>query len=89
MQIANNVAAAIENAESSLADFYSLINKLSKLRFVHFISKNDEADNIEWSFTYRGRKLTLQYSIFNGISLCSDNAKDLKLISKLASILHL
>lgn len=79
----------INNLNSSLSDFYQLTSKLSKLRFVRFTGKEDEADNIQWSFTYHKRKFVLQYSIYNGISLFSEEAKEEKLINKLAGKLHL
>lgn len=68
----------------SLTEFYNLTNKLSKTRFVRFTGKNDEADNIEWRFTYRGRKLMLQYNIYTGLSLHTNNIKDIKAVNKLA-----
>ena len=77
------VATNISDVENSLAGFYNLTCKLSKLRFVRFTGKEDEADTIQWTFTYRKRKFTLQYSIYNGISLLSDNLFNQKVISKL------
>lgn len=90
MQMSHQAAATnISQVDSSLADFYQLINKLSKIPFVRFTSKEDEADCIEWTFTYRRRKFTLQYSIYNGVSLFSDELNVEKLINKLAKKLHL
>lgn len=68
----------------SLTEFYNLTNKLSKTRFVRFTGKNDEAYNIEWRFTYRGCKLMLQYNIYTGVSLHTNNSKDIKAVNKLA-----
>ena len=67
----------------SLTEFYNLTNKLSKTRFVRFTGKNDEADSIEWCFTWRGHKLMLQYNIYTGVSLHTNNAKDIKVVEKL------
>ena len=73
----------------SLTEFYNLTNKLSTTRFVRFTGKNDEADNIEWRFTYRGRKLMLQYNIYTGVSLHTDNIKDVKSVEELVEkLLH-
>lgn len=72
----------------SLTEFYNLTNKLSKTRFVRFTGKNDEADNIQWCFTYRGHKLTLQYNIYNGVSLQANNIKNIKAVEKLAEKLR-
>ena len=76
------------NETGSLTEFYNLTNKLSKTRFVRFTGKNDEADNIEWRFTYRGHKLTLQYNIYSGVSLYTRNSKDSKAMDKLAEKLR-
>ena len=90
MQTTHNAAATnISHVGSSLADFYNLTGKLSTIRFIRFTGKLDEVDSIRWTFTYRKRKFVLQYSIYNGVSLSSDNAKDQKLMSKLADKLHL
>ncbi len=89
MHTTQSAATNINNLNSSLADFYQLTTKLSKLRFVRFTGKEDEADSIQWSFTYHKRRFVLQYSIYNGISLFSEEAKDEKLINKLAGKLQL
>ena len=89
MQGTHQTAANISNLESSLADFYNLTGKLTKIRFLRVTGKLDEVDSICWTFTYRKRKFTLQYSIYNGISLLPDTQKDQKLITKLADKLHL
>ncbi len=80
--------AKVINESGSLTEFYNLTNKLSKTRFVRFTGKNDEADNIEWRFTYRRRKLVLQYNIYNGVSLHTSNVKDIKAVEKLAEKLR-
>ena len=82
-------ATNISNVDSSLTHFYQLTNRLTKLRFVRFTGKEDEADCILWTFTYRGRKFILQYSIYNGISLFAEAVPDQRLIDKLANKLRL
>ena len=72
---------------ASLQQFYLFTNELSKNRRVRFIGKLDEADNIEWNFKYRGHPLTLQYSIYNGVTLAPQNGKDAKVADKVAVIL--
>ncbi len=90
MQLLHNAASTnISNVESSLANFYNLTNKLSSLRFIRFTGKHDEVDSIQWMFTYRKRKFTLQYSIYNGISLFTEDTKNQKLVTKLADKLQL
>ncbi len=82
-------ATNISNVGSSLSDFYNLITKLSNIRFVRFLGKEDEADSIQWTFTYRKRRFTLQYNIYNGISLLADESSNQKLLSKLLDKLRL
>lgn len=75
--------------ESTLADFYLLTGQLSKIRFIKVTGKKDEIDSITWAFTFHKRKFSLQYSIYNGISLATEEEKSGKLISKLADKLHI
>ncbi len=90
MHITYNAATAnVSDTNSSLAEFYNLAGKLSSLRSVRLTAKADDADCIEWTFTYRKQKVTLQYSIYNGISLLYDGSTDKKIIYKLADKLHL
>ena len=71
------------NESGSLQEFYRLTNVLSKTRHVHFKTKEDDADCVEWRFSYRGNQLALQYNIYNGVTLLY-NEKDLKTANKLA-----
>jgi hypothetical protein len=72
----------------SLNEFYNLTTKLSKIRFVRFTGKNDEVHNIEWRFTYRRYKLMLQYNIYTGVSLHTNNIKEVKAVEKLVEKLR-
>ncbi len=71
------------NESGSLQQFYRLTNVLSKTRHVHFTTKEDDAEGVEWRFSYRGNKLALQYSIYNGVTLIF-NEKDSKTANKIA-----
>lgn len=73
----------IISESGSLQEFYRLTNVLSKTRHVHFKTKEDDAEGVEWRFSYRGNLLVLQYNIYNGVSLVY-NEKDLKTANKLA-----
>lgn len=53
----------------NLQEFYRLANVLSKTRHVHLMSKQDDADIMEWHFKYRGNAVSLQYNIYGGVSL--------------------
>ena len=71
------------NESGNLQEFYRLANLLSKTRHVHLMSKEDDAIVVEWHYKYRGDALSLQYSIYNGVSLLySEKAK--KTVDKLA-----
>jgi len=71
------------NENGSLQQFYRLANVLSKTRHVHLTAKEDDADNLEWYFKYRGNQLALQYNIYSGVTLLF-NGKDMKTANKLA-----
>lgn len=73
----------IIDESGSLQQFYRLTNVLSKTRHVHFTMKEDDADGVEWRFSYRGNHLILQYNIYNGVSLLY-NGRDTKTANKLA-----
>jgi hypothetical protein len=77
----NKIVVIDENG--SLNQFYSLTEAVSKSRHVRFTGKNDEADNIEWNFKYHGHPLTLQYNIYNGVSMFIPDSKDIKSAEKL------
>jgi hypothetical protein len=67
----------------NLQDFYRLANVLSKTRHVHLMSKEDDAIVVEWHYKYRGDALSLQYSVYNGVTLLY-NGKDKKNADKIA-----
>ena len=71
------------NESGNLQEFYRLANVLSKTRRVHLMSKQDDADVLEWRFKYRGNSLSLQYSIYNGVTLLY-TGKDKKTADKIA-----
>jgi len=70
------------NENGSLQQFYRLANVLSKTRHVHLTAKEDDADNLEWRFKYRGNQLALQYNIYSGVIL-RFSGKDMKTANKL------
>jgi len=82
-ELNTNVSTVIDE-NGSLQKFYSLTNQLSKTRHVRFTNKLDDADNIEWHFKYRGHQLTLQYNIYNGVTLMPQKTKDINTAAKLA-----
>lgn len=79
----NTQTEMVINESGNLKEFYRLANALSKTRHVHLLSKIDDAMIVEWHYKYRGDALSLQYSIFNGVTLLY-NGKDKKHADKLA-----
>lgn len=73
----------IINESGNLQQFYRLANVLSKTRHVHLMSKQDDADILEWHFRYRNDALSLQYNIYSGVTLFY-KGKDKKTADKLA-----
>jgi len=71
------------NESGNLQEFYRVANVLSKTRHVHLMSKEDDAFILEWHYKYRGDALSLQYSIYNGVTLLY-SGKDKKTVDKLA-----
>ncbi|MFT4153222.1 hypothetical protein [Parafilimonas sp.] len=69
--------------DGTLQDFYRLAGVLSKTRHVHLMSKEDDAMVVEWHYKYRGDALSLQYSVYNGVTLLY-NGKDRKNADKIA-----
>ena len=71
------------NESGNLQQFYRLANVLSKTRHMHLMSKQDDAELLEWHYKYRGNAVSLQYSIYNGVTLVY-NGKDKKYADKIA-----
>ena len=78
-----NTNMTIIDDNATLQQFYGLTNELSRIRKVRFTSKHDEIDNIEWNFKYRGYPLSLNYSIYSGVTLAPQNSKDAKVVVEL------
>ena len=67
---------AIIDAEGNLKRFYQIANILTDELEVVFSRKEDDFDAISWDFTFHNHHLTLQYSIYNGISIFPTKIKD-------------
>jgi hypothetical protein len=80
----NTTFSTVIDDNATLQQFYVLTNELSRIRKVRFTSKLDEVDNIEWNFKYRGYPLSLNYSIYSGVTLKQENSKDAKVVTELA-----
>lgn len=60
---------AVIDADGDLKRFYQIASILSDDLQAAFINKEDDFDTINWDFQLQKYLLTLQYSIYNGITL--------------------
>jgi hypothetical protein len=84
---------AVLDAEGSLKRFYQIADLLKDLFDIQFINKEDDFDAINWDFFLARHRLTLHYSIYNGVSIFPTRTKDARrrennLVVELASVLE-
>jgi hypothetical protein len=76
-----------------LKRFYQIADILTDDLQIVFTNKEDDFDAISWDFTLGHHHLTLQYSIYNGISVFPTRTKDArrkdnKAVVELANVLE-
>src|SRR5689334_11038220 len=84
---------AIIADDGNLNLFYRVAGIINEDLRLKFLKKEDEFDTISWSFKFKGHTLTLQYDIYNGISVLPTKAqgadvKDNKAVVELAAVLE-
>jgi hypothetical protein len=67
---------AVIDSDGGLKRFYQIAGILSDDLEVAFTKKEDDFDAINWDFQLKNYLLTLQYSIYNGISIFPTRTKD-------------
>ena len=67
---------AVIDGDGGLKRFYQIADILSDDLKVNFTNKEDDFDAISWDFQLGHHELTLQYSIYNGISVFPTKTKD-------------
>jgi hypothetical protein len=67
---------AVIDGDGGLKRFYQIASVLSDALSVNFTNKEDDFDAINWAFQLNHYNLTLQYSIYNGISLFPTKMSD-------------
>ncbi|WP_121352696.1 hypothetical protein [Flavisolibacter nicotianae] len=67
---------AVIDGDGGLKRFYQIASVLSDELNAAFTNKEDDFDAISWAFHLNQYNLTLQYSIYNGISLFPTKATD-------------
>ena len=84
---------AVIDGDGSLKRFYQIADILTDDLQVVFTNKEDDFDAISWEFNLGHHELTLQYSIYNGISVFPTKTKDArkrdnKAVVELANVLE-
>lgn len=67
---------AVIDGDGNLKRFYQIASILSDDLKATFTNKEDDFDAISWDFQLQKYLLTLQYSIYNGITLFPTKTKD-------------
>lgn len=67
---------AVIDGDGGLKRFYQIAGILSDDLKAAFTNKEDDFDAISWDFQLKNYLLTLQYSIYNGISIFPTKTKD-------------
>jgi hypothetical protein len=67
---------AVIDGDGGLKRFYQIASILTDDFQVNFTNKEDDFDAISWDFHFGNYALTLQYSIYNGISVFPTKTKD-------------
>ena len=84
---------AVIDAQGGLHRFYQIADLLTDSFQVAFTEKEDDFDAINWNFSLGKYRLTLQYSIYNGIMLFPTREQQAKrqenkAVEELASVLE-
>jgi len=84
---------AVLEDDSSLKRFYQVADLLKELFGIEFINKEDDFDAINWDFFLARHRLTLHYSIYNGVSIFPTKTKDARrsennIVVELAGVLQ-
>ena len=67
---------AVIDDDGGLKRFYQIAGILTDDFEVNFTNKEDDFDAISWNFALGNYKLTLHYSIYNGVSIFPTKTKD-------------
>ncbi|MBN8782563.1 MAG: hypothetical protein ABS85_02725 [Sphingobacteriales bacterium SCN 48-20] len=83
---------ALITDDGTLREFYRTADILNQDMHIKFVSKEDDFDSLNWAFRFKGHDLTLQYSIYTGITVFpskNDAAapKDNKAVEDFATVL--
>lgn len=84
---------AVIDANGGLKRFYQIASVLTDAFSVSFVGKEYDFDAISWQFQLNKYSLTLEYSIYNGISLfptkmTEARKRENEAVVEVASVLH-
>jgi hypothetical protein len=60
---------AVIDDNCGISKFYAIADTLAADLQVNFLNQVDDAESLEWDFSYKNQLLTLHYNIFNGVSI--------------------
>jgi hypothetical protein len=60
---------AVIDDNCGISKFYAIADTLAADLQVNFLNQIDDAESLEWDFSYKNQLLTLHYNIFNGVSI--------------------
>jgi hypothetical protein len=60
---------AVIDDNCGISKFYAIADTLAADLQINFLNQVDDAESLEWDFSYKNQLLTLHYNIFNGVSI--------------------
>lgn len=75
LKTSNGSSEAVIDDNCGISKFYKIADTLSTDLHVTFLNQVDDADTLDWDFSYKNNLLTLHYSIFNGVSILPQQVK--------------
>ncbi len=74
----NGCSEAVIDDNCGISKFYAIADTLSVELQVSFLNQVDDAESLDWDFHYKNQLLTLQYNIFNGVSIFPQHKKNVQ-----------
>ncbi len=74
----NGNTEAVIDDNCGISKFYAIADTLSADLQVCFLNQVDDAETLDWDFTYKNQLLTLHYNIFNGVSIFPQHTKSIQ-----------
>jgi len=65
---------AVIDDNCGISKFYAIADTLTADLQITFLNQVDDAESLEWDFSYKNQSLTLHYNIFNGVSILAQSS---------------